>query len=104
MDFGQLVREARRRAGFSQRDLARLSGTAQPAIARIERGRVAPTATTLDHLLRACGEQLMVGPRYGEGVDRTGIRALLRLTPAERIALAGTEARNLDRFLGALDR
>ncbi len=37
-------------------------------------------------------------PRPGEGVDRTAIRQMLALTPAERLRLAVEEARNLASF------
>lgn len=37
-------------------------------------------------------------PSYGQGVDRTAIRELLRLTPTERLRLAAEEARNVDRL------
>lgn len=80
---------------MSQRDLAAASGVAQPAIARLEAGRISPTVDTLEHLLAACGMSFDIGPRLGEGVDRTAIRELLRLTPAERLELAVEEARNL---------
>jgi chemotaxis signal transduction protein/DNA-binding XRE family transcriptional regulator len=53
-----IVREARRRAGISQRELARRAGTSQPAIARIEAGRQSPGHTTLTRLVEACGLEL----------------------------------------------
>jgi hypothetical protein len=36
-----------------------------------------------------------VMPRAGHGIDRTTIRKMLRLTPAERLRLAAKESRNL---------
>ena len=104
MDTAAVLRRARRSAGFSQRDLARRAGVAQPAIARIEVGGVVPRVDTLERLLRLCGHTLEVGRRRGAGVDRSAIRALLRLTPRERFDLAVTEARNLDAFLKAAGR
>jgi transcriptional regulator with XRE-family HTH domain len=104
MDAGATLRQARRRRGLSQRQLAHLSAVAQPAIARIESGAVDPQVQTLDRLLRACGETLFSEPRLGEGVDRTGIRSLLELTPGERARLAVDEARNLDRVLSRRGR
>jgi chemotaxis signal transduction protein/DNA-binding XRE family transcriptional regulator len=53
-----LVREARRRAGLSQRELARRAGTSQPAVARIEAGRQSPGHSTLARLVEACGLEL----------------------------------------------
>jgi transcriptional regulator with XRE-family HTH domain len=104
MDTGLTLRRARQAAGLSQRDLARKARVAQPAIARIESGGVVPRVDTLEHLLRACGQNLQVAKRAGAGVDRTVIRQLLRLTPRERLDLAVTEANNLGRFLKAAGR
>jgi predicted transcriptional regulator len=39
MEWGIQLRQARRRVGLSQRDLAARTGIAQPTIARIEGGR-----------------------------------------------------------------
>ena len=96
MDPARTLRDARRRAGLTQRALASRSGIPQPAIARIERGTVVPRVDTLDRLLAGCGEQLGSEPRLGIGIDRTPIRALLRLTPAQRIRVATREGRNLE--------
>jgi len=95
---GRVLVQARRRAGFSQRRLAVVSGVAQPTIARIERGHEVPRVDTLDRLLRACGDAIEAVPRAGEGVDRTVIRQMLRLTPAERLAAAAGDAAGLERF------
>lgn len=80
---------------MSQRELAKLSGIKQPAIARIEARRVIPRSDTLDRLLRACGEDLAPRRRLGVGVDRTMMRELLHLTPGERARLAVEEIRRL---------
>lgn len=71
----------------------------QPAIARIEAGRVTPRVDTLDRLIAACGEALEPARRLGDGVDRTTIRPLLDMTPGERARLAVSEARNVGRLL-----
>ena len=99
MNTATTLRNARRAAGLSQRELARRAGVAQPAVARIEAGGVVPRVDTLEHLLRACGHTLEVTRRAGAGVDRSVIRELLRLTPRQRLDLAVTEANNLDRLL-----
>lgn len=97
MTASRLLLHARRQAALSQRDLAIRAGIAQPTVARIERGRLSPRVETLERLLQACGYELDLQPRAGVGLDRTAIRALLRLTPAERARLATAEARNLAR-------
>ena len=98
MDAARTLRDARRRARLTQRALATRTGIPQPAIARIERGTVIPRVDTLDRLLAGCGEQLGIERRPGLGIDRTSIRALLRLTPAQRIRVATREGRNLERL------
>jgi transcriptional regulator with XRE-family HTH domain len=104
MNPARVLRDARREARLSQRALARLAGVAQPTIARIESGAVVPRVDTLDRLLAMCGRALTSGPLPGAGVDRTPIRALLRLSPAGRLRLAAREARNLDRLLSGAAR
>ncbi len=60
MDGGQLIREARRRAGLTQRQLADRLGTTQSVVARLERGGGSPTCRTLTQALRECGFDLEV--------------------------------------------
>ncbi len=83
-----LLLEARRDAGFTQRELARRAGVAQPAISRIERGHLSPRVESLDRLLRACGKGIELVARPGSGLDRTLIRERLDLPAAERVRLA----------------
>ena len=95
-----MLREARRRAGLSQRALAQAAGVPQSSVARIESGSVSPRADTFERLLRAAGSELVIAPRLGIGVDRTMIRDRLALTPAQRVRLAVDEAR----MLGSIGR
>lgn len=85
---GRMLRDARRRAKLTQRQLAEKSRIPQETIARIERGRADPRVNTLDRLMAACELGLEVMPRLGIGIDRTQIQALLRLSPSERLAVA----------------
>jgi transcriptional regulator with XRE-family HTH domain len=55
-----LVREARRRAGLTQRELAERVGSTQSSVARLESGRTAPSFESVLHLVRACGFDLDV--------------------------------------------
>lgn len=55
---GHLIREARRRAGLTQAELAALANTAQPAIARWESGRTAVSLDDVLRLVRLCGLDL----------------------------------------------
>ncbi len=80
-----LLREARKRHGVSQKDLARRAGTTQSAISRIERGGVSPTVETLSELLYLLGEDLVLGAEPTDsGIDRSLIRANLALSFQER--------------------
>jgi predicted transcriptional regulator len=101
MSPARQLRQARRRAGYTQRQLAALTGVAQPTIARIESGESDPRVGTLDHLLRACDEMLEALPTAGTGIDRTTIRELLAQTPAERMSTLTAEAATLDRLAAA---
>jgi transcriptional regulator with XRE-family HTH domain len=60
MDGSPLVREARRRAGLSQAELAARAGTTQSAIARLERGRASASFRRVSELVEACGLELRV--------------------------------------------
>ena len=57
---GELVREMRLRRTMSQRELAELAGTRQAAISRIERGLVSPSVDTLERIVAAMGERLVM--------------------------------------------
>jgi len=56
----RLVKEARRRAGLTQAQLAERVGTTQSAIARLEAGGTEPSLSRVDVLIRACGLSLAV--------------------------------------------
>jgi transcriptional regulator with XRE-family HTH domain len=98
-----LARSARRRAGLTQRELARRARIPQPTIAAIEAGRQDPRYATLSRLLDACGYELDYVARAGDGVDRTLIRKELRRTPLERLRQIPAEAAFL-RKLGTAAR
>lgn len=80
-----LIREARRRAGLSQADLAARAGTAQSGIARWESGRTAPSLDNVRRLVRLCGFDLEVALVPYDDSDMAQAERLLDLTPAERI-------------------
>lgn len=83
-----LILEARRRAGLTQRELAGLAGTTQSSIARWESGRSEPSFANVVRLLRLCGFVLDVHlERYDDGLrdDWSQAQRLLRLTPEERL-------------------
>lgn len=51
---------ARKSAGLSQRELARISGIAQGDISKIENGRANPTLNTMNRLAAAMGKELRI--------------------------------------------
>lgn len=100
MDPGVVLRRARRRAGLSQRDLARKARVPQSTVARIESGLIDPRASTLDELLAHCGEELAALPRIGVGVDRTLIASTIALSPRQRLRNLATYAKFFARIEG----
>lgn len=97
MDAARVLRQARRRAGLTQRELASRAGVPQSRVAKIESGAVIPRVDTLDRLLEACGEGLESLPRPGRGVDRTLFTA--HLLPPERARHAVASNRNMMELL-----
>lgn len=95
-----LLREARRRVGISQRELARRADVPQSTVGRIEAGLLDPRFGTLEKLLRSCGYEIETERKLGEGVDRTQIRELLALSPRDRIVRAAAAARGVRRISG----
>ena len=98
MKASTALRQARRRAGFTQRQLAEVTGVPQSTIGRIEAGHVDPRVGTLDRLLRACGDELDAVARRGEGVDRSLIREELRHSPTDRLRRGAAAAAGLRRL------
>jgi len=94
----ELLRQARTRAGLSQRALAQRAGTAQSAIARIESGLTSPTWDTLQRLLAAVDLEIhaAVEPRVVVGSHMLDdVPRILSLTPEQRLE----ELKNFSRFL-----
>lgn len=83
-----LIREARKRADLTQRELAERAGTTQSSIARWESARSEPSFENVVRLLRLCGFVLDVHLElYDDGLrdDWSQAQRLLRLTPEERL-------------------
>lgn len=89
---GDLIREARKRAGLTQAELARRAGTTQSSIARWESGRTQPGFDTVRRLVRASGYRLDIGM---EGWESSGIAD--DLAQSERV-LAEDLGDRLDRL------
>ncbi len=85
MHAARAIREARRRAGLSQAELARRAGVHPQVVNRIERALVDPRMRTVERLLASANADLAVVPRTGSWIDREGIRDLLRRDAPFRI-------------------
>ena len=79
------MREARRRAGLTQRELAERAGTTQSAIARIERGATEPAYDRVRRLVSACGFDLVPRIAPKDESDWSVAQANLRLGPEARV-------------------
>ncbi len=85
-DVWALLREARRRAGLTQTELAQRANTKQPAIARYERGRAVPDIATLARLIEACGFELRLELAERDPQRDANVRAALERSVEERLA------------------
>jgi transcriptional regulator with XRE-family HTH domain len=82
----ELLLEARRIAGLSQRALAQRAGTSQPAVARYERGTATPSWETMQRLVAACGRRLrLVAEPAVDPHDVDLAVGMLKLTPEQRL-------------------
>ena len=75
MNAGSEIYAARISAGLTQKELADLAGTSQPAVAMYEAGTREPGAATFARLLAAAGARLRV--ETGHAQIRTSSRAEL---------------------------
>lgn len=82
---GDLVREARRRAGMTQAELATKAETTQSAIARLEAGRTSPSFDLVLRLLKLCGFRLDVLLDPYDDSDLAQAQANLRRTADGRL-------------------
>lgn len=86
MKGGPLLREARKRAGLSQRELAVRAGTSQSAVARYEQGASEPTFERLSQLIEACGLEIFVTIGKGDDGHDLGLALHnLTLSPDQRL-------------------
>jgi transcriptional regulator with XRE-family HTH domain len=95
MISGDLIREARLRAGLTQSELGRTVGRPQSAIARWERGRVEPSLETLRDVIRACGLELSFGLYNFDDSYVPFIERSLELSPADRVRHMADVARKM---------
>ena len=82
---GDLIREARRRAGLTQAELADRARTSQPGIARWESGRTAVSLDDVLRLVRMCGLDLELVLLPRDDSDMAQAARLVDLTGQERM-------------------
>jgi transcriptional regulator with XRE-family HTH domain len=85
--LGRILRDARRRAGVSQRRLAIRTGVAAPAISRIENGHESPSFERFTSFMAALGFEASVELHElsGSQADPAHLVAEARLTPSQRL-------------------
>lgn len=79
-----LVREARRRVGWTQSQLAEAAGTTQSAIARLESGRTSPAFDDVLRYLRLMGLDLDLMLVERDDSDWAQAERTLALSPEQR--------------------
>lgn len=92
MVSGDLLREARLRAGLTQAELGSRVGRPQSVIGRWERGEVLLSFETLRELIDACGFELTYRLAARDDSYRAHIERMLELEPAERVSRAAASA------------
>jgi len=75
LELGEQIRRLREAQGVSQAELGRRIGSTQPAIARLEAGRVSPTLETLDRVAAALELELVVAFEDARRGQHTQARA-----------------------------
>lgn len=91
----QLIREARRRAGLTQAELADRTGTTQSAVARWERGGSRPDLDTVVRVVRACGLDVEVAVVPPDDSDMAQAERLLGVSAAQRLEWGVATARTM---------
>jgi predicted transcriptional regulator len=90
------LKDARTRAGLTQRDLARRAETSQSVVARIEAGLTDPSTGTLAKLLAAAGFEIRTELSPIPVTDThmmDDVARILSLSPEERLEEVGAVAR-----------
>lgn len=82
---GDLIREARRRAGLTQAELAAQAGTSQSGVARWESGRTAVSLDDVLRLVRLCGFDLELVLLPRDESDMAQAARLVDLSGQERM-------------------
>jgi len=119
-EYADILRDARRRAGLSQRELAKRAGTSQAVISAYENGQREPGVNQFQKVIAATGfglrltldaAPLVRAPSAlrpwqlpDEADDDDRILENLRLTPAQRLRKMGRLRSFTSKYRGALGR
>jgi transcriptional regulator with XRE-family HTH domain len=101
---GELVREARRRAGLTQRELAARAGTTQSASARRESGRTSPSFEQVERLLKLCGFSMIVSLATYDDSHLVQAKAKLREPVEARVRENSNMLKTARRWQEAFER
>jgi len=93
MRISSVVREARRRAGLTQAQLAERAGVAKSTVGRIESRARVPSTEMVERLVRASGLEVTVSLSEADPGTDSMFERTLRRSPAERLADATRVAR-----------
>jgi transcriptional regulator with XRE-family HTH domain len=85
MRGGDLIREARLRAGLTQYELAERSGRERSVIARWEQGAVSPSIDNLLEIIQACGFDLPLELVLRDDSTIERLRKNVLLSPERRV-------------------
>ncbi len=95
MSISNLVKEARRRAGLTQAELAERAGVPKSTVGRIETGARVPSTEMVERLVRAAGLDVSVSLSEPDLGTDSMFERTLRRSPAERL----TDATRVARFV-----
>jgi transcriptional regulator with XRE-family HTH domain len=97
---GEIIREARLRAGLSQQELADRLGTSQSVITRWESGHRSPTVQAMIRAVRACGLDVGVSLATYDREHELLIEQNLALSPEGRLDKMVQDRRGLQDLVG----
>ena len=93
MSITNLVREARRRSGLTQAQLADRAGVPKSTVGRIESGARVPSTELVERLVEAAGWNVSVSLAEPDPGTDSMFERTLRRSPAERLSDATRVAR-----------
>lgn len=93
LSIANVVREARRRSGLTQAELAERAGVAKSTVGRIESGARTPSTEMVERLVAAAGWTVSLSLSEADPGTDSMFERTLRRTPAERLSDAARVGR-----------